>query len=65
MGNVKQLIYDLRYGHKNIVDLSDDELENLLDYNLPEDVRNLCTGNIYDRRERRLREKYDKQKDLA
>lgn len=54
MDNMKQLIYNLRYGHSNIKDLTDAELETLLDYYLPEDVRALCFLDIYNRRELRL-----------
>lgn len=56
MVEVKQLIRDLRYGFKDIESLTDDGLECLLDYYLPEDVKVLCLSEIHRRREERLAE---------
>lgn len=56
----KQIICDLRYGLRNIVDFTDEELENLIDYNLPEDVMYLCFADIKRRREERLSKQQEK-----
>ena len=59
----KQLIYDLRFGYKAIQVLPDNEIIELLDYNLPPSVIRLCYDEITRRRILNLKAKKEKEND--
>lgn len=50
------IIFNIRYGIKSIKDLSNQELNNIMDYNLPYDVFELCCNDIRRRRKENLGE---------
>lgn len=53
---MKQLIWDIRFGLKPISELSDTELVEMMDYNIPQDVMDMCFTEIRERRQKNLGE---------
>ena len=54
---MKQLIYDVRFGNKAIKDLANGQIEELMDYNIPSDVWDICMAEISARRKENLERK--------
>ncbi len=51
---MKQLVFDVRFGNKTIKDLTDSQIEELMDYNIPSDVWDICMADISRRRKENL-----------
>lgn len=52
---MKQLIHDVRFGITALSELSNTELLELMDYNIPQDVIEMCFTEIRDRRQQNLK----------
>lgn len=55
--DMKALIFGLRWGRISISGLSPETIEQILDYYVPNDVRQLCFEEIASRRQQKLKEK--------
>lgn len=51
---MKQLIYDVRFGNKAIKDLTNSQIDELMDCNIPSDVWAICMVEIARRRKENL-----------
>ena len=50
-----ELIYRVRFGLKPITDFANQELLELMDYNISQDVMDMCFTEIRDRRQQNLK----------
>lgn len=53
-GSQAVMIHNLRFGYKSIGNLTDKDLEDVMEYNLPEDVMGMCFTEIRGRRQTNL-----------
>ncbi len=60
MSSKNALIRNVRFGRQDLRDFSDDEVVDLMDYNVPYDVMGLCLEEIKRRRDQGLAAKREK-----
>ncbi len=58
----RALIHNIRLGYHDLQDLEDDALVNLIDYDLPGDVIDLCLRETARRRDQRLAKKREQDR---